>query len=116
MSHGTTEKQSGTEKGGRGGSEKMGRGEEKGERTGQKAGEKNERTGQKGEEKNERMGQKPWAGEGNKWAGVGKPTIFVLHSGTEQCTGTVLSFTDDAIELTSEAKEQLQRMVPLLRL
>ena len=66
-SHGTMEKQSGTEKGGRSGSEKTGRGEEKGERTGQKAGEKNERAGQKSEEKNERMGQKP--GEKNERTG-----------------------------------------------
>ena len=48
-SHGTMEKQSGTEK--------SGRGSEKSERTGQKAGEKNERMGQKPGEKNERTGQ-----------------------------------------------------------
>jgi hypothetical protein len=67
-SHGTMEKQSGTEKGGRGGSEKMGQKPgEKGERTGQKAGEKNERTGQKAGEKNEQMGQKP--GEKNERTG-----------------------------------------------
>src|ERR1043166_1119067 len=64
-SHGTMEKQSGGEKGGRASEGRSG--SEKGERTGQKAGEKNERMGQKSGEKGERTGQK--AGEKNERMG-----------------------------------------------
>ena len=60
------------------------------------------------------MGRKAWAGDGNKAAGVGKPTLFVLNNGKDQDTGNVLLFADDATELNDKAREQLKRLVPLL--
>ena len=59
-------------------------------------------------------GSKAWKGEGNRSAGVGKPTLFVLHDGEKQEMGTVLIFNDDSKELSDPAKEQLGRLVPLL--
>jgi len=117
-SHGTMEKQSGTEKGGRGGSEKTGRGEEKGERTGQKAGEKNERmgqkpgeknerTGQKGEEKNERMGQKP--GEKNERTGQG--TQPGATPGTAGTSTTERSSSAKSVQLSTEQRTRIKSIV-----
>jgi chemotaxis protein MotB len=59
-------------------------------------------------------GPKAWSGEGNKLAGVGKPTLIVRNDGKDPHTGTVLVFTDRAVELTDKAKDQLKRLVPLL--
>jgi chemotaxis protein MotB len=61
------------------------------------------------------QGPKAWAGEGNKSAGVGKPTVFVVHNGKEQGTGTILLFADRAAELSDAAKDQLKRLLPLLQ-
>jgi flagellar motor protein MotB len=62
----------------------------------------------------EATGPKAWAGEGNRPGGVGKPTLFVLHNGNEQGTGTVLLFGDDSEDLSGKAKEQLDQMLPFL--
>jgi chemotaxis protein MotB len=62
----------------------------------------------------EETGPKAWSGEGNRSSGVGKPTLFVLNNGKEQETGTVLLFADDTKELSDKAKEQLNRILPLL--
>jgi flagellar motor protein MotB len=59
-------------------------------------------------------GTKAWAGEGNKLAGVGKPTLIVRNDGNDPATGTVLVFADRAADLTDKAKDQLKRLVPLL--
>src|SRR5271167_1636224 len=40
----------------------------------------------------EETGPKPWAGEGNRSSGVGKPTLFVLNNGKDEEMGTVLLF------------------------
>ena len=62
----------------------------------------------------EEIGPKPWAGEGNRSGGVGKPTLFVLNNGKEPGTGTVLLFAEDSKELDNKAKEQLNHILPLL--
>ena len=62
----------------------------------------------------EETGPKPWAGEGNRSGGVGKPTLFVLNNGKQQGTGTVLLFGDDSKELDDKAKVQLNQILPLL--
>jgi len=62
----------------------------------------------------EEIGPKPWAGEGNRSAGVGKPTLFILNNGKEPGTGTVLLFDEDSKELNDKAKEQLNHVLPLL--
>ena len=62
----------------------------------------------------EEIGPKPWAGEGNRSGGVGKPTLFVLNNGKEPGTGTVLLFGEDSKELNDKAKEQLNHILPLL--
>ena len=62
----------------------------------------------------EESGPKAWAGEGNRSAGVGKPTLFVLNNGKEQGTGTLLTFGEESGELNDKAKEQLNQLLPLL--
>src|ERR1043166_7249389 len=135
-SHGTMEKQSGGEKGGRASEGRSG--SEKGERTGQKAGEENERmgqksgekgerTGQKNEEKNERMGQQPGdknermgqqpsdknqragerAGEKNERTGPGtQPNTGT--STTERSQGTSSA---KSVELSTEQRTQIRSVV-----
>jgi len=60
-------------------------------------------------------GAKPWSGEGNKSAGVGKPTHTIIHNGKEREIGTVVLFPGNAAELNAKAREQLKRLVPLLQ-
>jgi chemotaxis protein MotB len=59
-------------------------------------------------------GPKAWSGEGNKLAGVAKPTVIVRNNGKDPGTGTVLVFDDRATDLTDKSKDQLKRLVPLL--
>ncbi len=60
------------------------------------------------------VGPKKWAGEGNKSAGVGKPTLRVLHDGKEPEMGTVLLFAEQTADLNDKAQDQLKRLLPLL--
>jgi len=62
----------------------------------------------------EETGPKPWAGEGNRSAGIGKPTLYVLNNGKEPVTGTVVLFDEDSTDLNDKAKEQLNHILPLL--
>jgi chemotaxis protein MotB len=59
-------------------------------------------------------GPKAWSGEGNKMAGVGKPTLIVRNDGKDPHNGAVLVFADRGSELTDKAKDQLKKLVPLL--
>ena len=61
-----------------------------------------------------KSGPKKWAGEGNKSAGVGKPTLLVLHDGKEPEMGTVLLFAEQTADLNDKAQDQLKRLLPLL--
>jgi chemotaxis protein MotB len=59
-------------------------------------------------------GPKAWSGEGNKLAGVGKPTLVVRNDGKDRHNGAILIFADRDAQLTDKAKEQLTNLVPLL--
>jgi chemotaxis protein MotB len=60
-------------------------------------------------------GPKAWSGEGNRNAGVGKPTLFRINDAKQPGTGTVLLFAGDSKDLSDQAKEQLKKVIlPLL--
>ncbi len=61
------------------------------------------------------QGTKKWAGEGNKSAGVGKPTLLVINNGRDPATGIALLFAGQSADLDEKAQDQLRRLVPLVQ-
>jgi chemotaxis protein MotB len=60
-------------------------------------------------------GPKPMSGEGNKSAGVSKPTHTIIHNGNEREIGAIVLFTGQSTELSGKAQDQLKRLFPVLQ-